>query len=164
MSTETTATKPQPVTDPAETTENETQASVGFSRKATPESIHIKFRLPLLFPKMTIPFEFFLGWALSGEAQKRRQKYLAQAPAKRVDGAFEQTMDELCDLISLAGKLPKGFDDLTDVPGQKAGDTFRNYVMTATGVGAKESLKIIVNCASDLYWGTTVPQEFRDTV
>lgn len=146
-------------TDEATATE-EAPKKKAFTRATAKPHIEIAFTLPMLYPDYE-PWVFKLNYSLSGEAEKRRQKYLTMAPAARVDKLFEQNLDELCDLMVA---LPTGFGDLTDVPGQKPGVTFMNYVKSTSDHGAKESLSRIVSGAIDLYWTASMPREFRQSV
>lgn len=126
----------------------------GFTRDTVKKHLVVKVCLPALYGDHH--WDFKLRLKLTGEAEDRRQQYLALSAFERTQKWNEQVLDEVCDLL-LA--LPRGFDDLKD-NGRGPGSSLREYVETAPE-DAKETLYTIIEGASQLYWARSLPQEFR---
>jgi hypothetical protein len=117
----------------------------------------IKVALPFIYTDFA-PWEFDLRLKLSGEAEDRRQEYLALGQSQQTVKLSEQALDEICDLLV---NPPRGFGDLLVGGSINPGTAFRKYVETETDEATKALLLTIVEGASNLYWGSILPREFR---
>lgn len=145
---------PQPSPQPQQP---QTEKPNVFVRGKGKRNIEFSFTLNRIFPD--VAFKFCLRTMLSKEAEEQRQKYLSLSALEQTYKEAEETLDELCDLMT---KLPEGFGDLKDT-GKSPGYSFRNYYETSDSED-KENLDLILRAAYGLYWGSLSPREFRKQV
>lgn len=127
-----------------------------FTRNDVKRSIELNIVFPKIYPEYE-PWGFKMRLKLSKEAEERRQTYLSLAASEQTASEFEQALDEVCDLLV---EMPTGFGDLL-ATGKGPGDSFRNYVKTATDTDMKDFLAMVVTAADSAYWGAITPREFR---
>jgi hypothetical protein len=125
-----------------------------------PSFVTVPLCLPFIFENYE-PWVFKLRYKLSADAEKQRQKFATLAPAKKAEQMDNRNLDELCDLLV---ELPAGFAGLTEVQGQKPGETFKKYVLSVSNPEARAILFTIIGGALDHYWGKLMPQEFRTPI
>ncbi len=152
--------KPTEVKDPVgsepEVDETKPVEKVEFDWDMAQDTVTVKIGFPEWYPDLK-PFVFKLGLELSPEVEKRKQKWLALSVAQRKPTEFEQSLEELCDLLT---ETPEGFSQLKG-ESKDPGKMFREFIEHAPTAKAKMFARILVIGVIEGYYQMIAPRLFR---
>jgi hypothetical protein len=130
-----------------------------FTLESAPPTVTARVHLPGVLPDFE-PFVFVMRLTFSEHMQKKRDAFLALAPAKQVETEEEEILTETCDLLA---QDPTGFGDFDGLTmGGSPGQKLRNYYVRAerTSPHAFAIVKSVIRAANNIYWGSVTPREF----